>query len=153
MIIILELKGLLSTYRVEITELVKWKRWVKIGATENGQCSKFVGCFTGMNPIPAYIVVWVFTSRCCHIGSIDHLGVSTVNLWMKIIGTTTISTTSSGAISKTCSKTKTKETSDFTVSLNSSLLAFWKSTLFKINFPEFSPKNVITMGSGMLEKL
>lgn len=85
-------EGSMSIYIVDVTELVNRKRRVKIRATKDGLCDNFVCSFSGMNTIPAYIVVRVTTCCCCHSASIYHFCISTVNSRVEIVCSSSIPT-------------------------------------------------------------
>lgn len=91
-----------SANGVEVTELVKWKRRIKIRAIKDGPCSKFIRSFCSMYSIPANIILWVAASCGCYSASINNLRISAENFSIKIIGTITMPTTSLGTILKPC---------------------------------------------------
>lgn len=57
-----KIKDKTSINRLEVTEMMKRKRRIKIGTFQNSYCSKLVCCFCGMYSIPANILVWITTS-------------------------------------------------------------------------------------------
>lgn len=100
-----KIKEKTSINGLEVTEMMKRKRRIKIGPFQNSYCSKLVCCFCGMYSIPANILVWITTSWCCYSASINHSGISTVSFRIKIVLASPMATACFGTIFEPYSKT------------------------------------------------